>query len=63
MACGPEHVTTHTCPVCGMKVKSTTPYKLVHNGVLYYFCSKACLEAFRENPDYYLTHGPQGMPG
>ncbi|NOZ31035.1 MAG: YHS domain-containing protein [Crenarchaeota archaeon] len=50
-------------PVCGMEVETTTQYKTVYKGQVYYFCSRQCLEAFRKNPDYYLEHGPQGMPG
>ncbi|MCE4624925.1 MAG: YHS domain-containing protein [Desulfurococcales archaeon] len=50
-------------PVCGMQVSTTTPYKTIYKGKVYYFCSPQCLKAFRANPDYYLQHGPQGMPG
>lgn len=51
-------------PVCGMQVEpSQTPYKLIYRGKVYYFCSPQCKKAFQENPDYYLEHGPQGMPG
>ena len=50
-------------PVCGMTVSPDTPYKTVYKGRVYYFCSPQCLKAFKENPEYYLTHGPQGMPG
>ena len=49
-------------PVCGMMVSETTPYKLFYKGRVYYFCSQACMEEFRERPEYYLTHGPQGHP-
>lgn len=49
-------------PVCGMVVDSKTPFKTIYRGKLYYFCSKHCLEAFEKDPEFYLTHGPQGMP-
>lgn len=49
-------------PVCGMLVDSRkTPYKTIYKGSIYYFCSKHCLEKFEKNPEYYLTHGPEGM--
>ncbi len=51
-------------PVCGMTVETTqTPYKALYKGKIYYFCSPQCKKAFQENPEYYLEHGPQGMPG
>ncbi len=52
----------YTDPVCGMKVPETTPYRLVHNGKVYYFCSEKCMIEFKKRPEYYLEHGPQGMP-
>ncbi|GBF08316.1 conserved hypothetical protein [Aeropyrum pernix] len=51
-------------PVCGMEVEtSSAMYKTVYKGKIYYFCSPQCKTAFEKNPEYYLTHGPQGMPG
>jgi len=51
-------------PVCGMEVDpSTAAAKTVYKGTIYYFCSPMCKKAFEERPDYYLEHGPQGMPG
>ena len=50
-------------PVCGMEVDENTPYKTIYKGKVYRFCSLQCLEAFKANPEYYLKHGPQGMPG
>ena len=49
-------------PVCGMEVDTSTQYKTVYKGRIYYFCSPVCKRRFEENPEYYLTHGPQGMP-
>ncbi|MEB3788048.1 MAG: YHS domain-containing protein [Desulfurococcales archaeon] len=51
-------------PVCGMMVDpSTAQYKTLYKGRVYYFCSPQCKKAFESNPDFYLEHGPQGMPG
>ncbi len=51
-------------PVCGMDVEpSQAAAKTVYKGTIYYFCSPQCKSAFEQNPDYYLEHGPTGMPG
>ncbi|MEM0044407.1 MAG: YHS domain-containing protein [Sulfolobales archaeon] len=51
-------------PVCGMEVDiSRTMYKTVYKGKIYYFCSSACKKEFERDPEYYLKHGPRGMPG
>jgi len=39
-----------------------TPYKTLYKGVVYYFCSQHCKKAFEKDPEYYLKHGPVGMP-
>ena len=50
-------------PVCGMEVDpSRTQYKVVYKGEVYYFCSLHCKKAFEKDPEYYLKHGPKGMP-
>ena len=50
-------------PVCGMPVDpEKTTYKTVYRGRVYYFCSRRCLEEFERDPEYYLAHGPRGMP-
>ncbi|MDT7876872.1 YHS domain-containing protein [Sulfolobaceae archaeon RB850M] len=51
------------CPVCGMEVEESTPFKTLYKGKIYYFCSSGCKSAFEKNPELYLTKGPQGMPG
>lgn len=34
-------------PICGMYVdENKTPFKLERNGIMYYFCSQACLDTF-----------------
>ncbi len=50
-------------PVCGMVVDSSTPYKSLYKGTVYYFCGLHCKRAFDENPKIYLERGPTGMPG
>jgi len=50
-------------PVCGMSVDPrVAQYKTVYKGMVYYFCSKRCLEAFEKSPELYLAQGPRGMP-
>ncbi len=50
-------------PVCGMRVDPVrTVYKTIYRGRVYYFCSKHCRNLFEKNPEYYLEHGPVGMP-
>jgi YHS domain-containing protein len=39
-----------------------TPYRSVYKGSVYYFCSQHCKKAFEKNPEFYLKHGPVGMP-
>jgi YHS domain-containing protein len=50
-------------PVCGMGVDpARAKYKTLYRGKVYYFCSPMCKEEFEKRPEYYLQHGPQGMP-
>ncbi|MEM4651595.1 MAG: YHS domain-containing protein [Pyrobaculum sp.] len=50
-------------PVCGMDVDpAKAKYKTLYRGKVYYFCSPMCKEEFEKRPEYYLQHGPQGMP-
>jgi len=50
-------------PVCGMKVNPTTSkYKTIYKGKIYYFCSFACLKEFEKNAELYLREGPRKMP-
>jgi YHS domain-containing protein len=50
-------------PVCGMEVDpAKAKYKTLYKGKVYYFCSSMCKEEFEKRPEYYLQHGPQGMP-
>lgn len=46
-------------PVCGMEVDPQSPAggSYEYNSTTYYFCSKGCLEDFKEDPQGYLTGG------
>ncbi len=44
-----------TDPVCGMEVYEYGAPMAVYDGVIYHFCSKACLGAFEENPRVWVT--------
>jgi Cu+-exporting ATPase len=51
-------MTTHTDPVCGMKVTDpATALKSDHQGTTYYFCSRGCKAKFDENPQQYASKG------
>ena len=44
-----------TDPVCGMEVhESTAPASTLHEGVVYYFCSRTYMGAFEDNPARYV---------
>jgi Cu+-exporting ATPase len=46
-------------PVCGMTVeRETAAGAWEHRGETYYFCSVACLERFRSDPDHLLDLEP-----
>jgi Cu+-exporting ATPase len=50
-------------PVCGMTVHpSRAAGHLEHQGKLYYFCGKGCLERFRKDPAAYLEPQPMVSP-
>jgi len=49
-------------PVCGMEVDTEkAKFVAAYKGKVYYFCSQHCKKKFEANPEYYLTHGPEGM--
>ena len=57
--CGAHHVNgdvDHVDPVCGMKVSSTNGYGMMHQGKLYRFCSRGCLDRFEAEPDKYIQN-------
>ncbi len=45
-----------TDPVCGMEVyENTAAGTALYQGVVYYFCSRACLGVFEDNPAAYAA--------
>ena len=49
----------HTDPVCGMTITvDTAAAAWEHDGTTYYFCSVACLERFRKDPQALLAQDP-----
>lgn len=40
-------------PVCGMEVRSQSPYRAVYQGTNYFFCSTRCQDEFDADPDRY----------
>ncbi len=45
-----------TDPVCGMEVyENTAAGTALYQGVVYYFCSRACLGVFEDNPAGYAA--------
>ena len=45
--------TDHVDPVCGMSVEPDNGYGKMHQGRLYRFCSRACLDKFDAEPLLY----------
>lgn len=41
-------------PVCGVRVKKTTPYWYRLNGKTFYFDSSACRQTFKDSPESFL---------
>ena len=41
-------------PVCATKVNTKTAKSSVHNGTVYYLCSRECREIFEANPEAYI---------
>ncbi len=47
----------HTDPVCGMAVENEDDAPCSeYKGVLYFFCSRHCLEQFKDNPEEFLNN-------
>ncbi len=63
--CGgaPPAGVTDTDPVCGMQVPADSPHRHEHRGKEYRFCSPACLEKFRNDPEQYLQKRETGQEG
>ena len=46
-------------PVCGMTVEEgSAAAAWEHGGTVYLFCSVACMERFRKDPDHFLSMDP-----
>ncbi|WP_245307994.1 YHS domain-containing protein [Hoeflea sp. IMCC20628] len=46
---------TDTDPVCGITVQTRNSKSAVHDGHVYYFCSRECRERFEAAPASYLA--------
>ncbi len=42
-------------PVCSMEVETKKGYGKMHEGTLYRFCTRSCLDKFDANPEIYLN--------
>ncbi len=49
-----------TDPVCGMEVRESDAPTVEYDGVTYFFCSKACLGAFEDNPKQWIFEAAFG---
>ncbi len=50
---GDEAGPSHVDPVCGMQVAPEEGYGKMHDGRLFRFCSRACLDKFEAEPEVY----------
>lgn len=48
--------------VCGKTVSTNAAKPSVHDGSVYYFCSRDCREIFEAAPEQYLNSGAETMP-
>lgn len=53
---------TDTDPVCGKTVRTDQAKPSVHDGMVYYFCSRECRERFEAAPDLYVGTGSGTEP-
>jgi len=53
----------HIDPVCGMEVDVEQGYGKMHEGQLYRFCSRSCLDKFEGDPDRYINPPAQDTGG
>jgi YHS domain-containing protein len=47
-------------PVCGESLHTDKAKPSVHDGAVYYFCSRECREVFEAAPEQYLGGGNKG---
>lgn len=50
---GDETDLKHVDPVCGIEVAPEEGYGKMHDGQLFRFCSRACLDKFEAEPEAY----------
>jgi YHS domain-containing protein len=50
-------------PVCGMEVDIKQGYGKMHEGLLYRFCSRKCMDQFEVDPKKYLKQSLQTSGG
>lgn len=60
---GADNEVKHTDPVCGMEVDMSQGYGKMHEGQLYRFCSRNCLDKFEEDPEKYLKQAVESTGG
>ena len=51
----------HIDPVCGMQISPEEGYGKMHNGRLFRFCSRNCLDKFEAEPDSFLNKELEAM--
>lgn len=56
--------TTHTDPICGMKVEEEKAAgQSEYQGQTYYFCGQGCKSKFDQNPQQYANKGADARRG
>lgn len=53
----------HVDPVCGTEVQTDAGYGKMHEGRLYRFCSRNCLDKFEAEPEKYTGHSQDDQGG
>lgn len=49
-------------PVCGKTVSTNAAKPSIHDGSVYYFCSRECREIFEAAPEQYVRPGAETPP-
>lgn len=42
-------------PVCGAEVPENVEFRVEYRGKTYYFCCEHCMNAFKRNPERYVS--------
>lgn len=53
---------TDTDPVCGKSVRTAEARSSIHDGTVYYFCSRECREVFEAAPGTYVGGATGSAP-